>query len=303
MQQKTVWRLVLRIAALTLGFAACYGIVYAAGLWVVPVVDGLDKAILAAINPDAYLPVVDEFFRALTDYTNPVLIVSFFAWIVAYGLYRILPAYKSIFSGLLAATAVVMAGLAAFGKLWPNSAYRGVNVLEVAAFLVSLGVMAYVFHKMNHEQMRRFGRLFWLMLLSVYLTDFRATQPIKDSIARPRPFNDANKPWNEQVRSIPDEHLTGANSFPSGHTSGTFSAITPLFWYVCSRKGRAALLGWGALQGLSRVYTAAHFPFCVLMGGLLGFAVGTLVFFTLGGPSLRGARSRADAGAAPRTAP
>lgn len=210
MQKSTLMNIAVRVTALALGFAACYGIVYAAGLWIVPVVDGLDKAILAAINPDAYVPVLDEFLRALTDYTNPILIVSFFAWMVAYGLYCLLPQYKTIFTGLLTVTAVVMAALAAFGKLWPNSVYWGANILEVAAFLIAIGAAGYVFHKMNHDQMRRFGRLFWLILLSVYLTNFCATEPIKKSIARPRPFNEANAPWNKQVRSVPDEYLVGA---------------------------------------------------------------------------------------------
>ena len=43
---------------------------------------------------------------------------------------------------------------------------------------------------------------------------------------------------------------------------------------------------WATLQGVGRVYTAAHFPFCVFMGGLLGFGMGTLIFFALWGPSL-----------------
>lgn len=288
MHRSTLTNLVVRLLILGGGFGALYGFVYAAGLWIVPLVDGVDKAILAAINPDSYLPVFDEFIRALTDYTNLVLGFSIIAWMVAYGLYRLLPKYKSVFTGLLAITAIVMTVLAAIGKLWPNSTLLGANIIEVLAFLIALSAATYAFHRMNHDQLRRFGRLFWLLLLSVYLADIRATNPIKDSIARPRPFNEANRPWNEAVRPIPDELLRGANSFPSGHTSGTFSLLTPIFWYVRKPKARAGLLSWCVLQGFSRVYTGAHFPFCVLMGGLLGFGVGTLVFFTLGGPSLRG---------------
>jgi membrane-associated phospholipid phosphatase len=140
---------------------------------------------------------------------------------------------------------------------------------------------------MDDAWMRSFGRMFWLALLSVYLTDFVATDYLKEAVARPRPLNGANKPWNEQVRIIPDEVLRGNNSYPSGHTSSTFALLTPYFWYTRKRKVRAGLMTWCVLQGFSRVYTAAHFPFCCLMGALLGFGVGTLVFFTLGGPALR----------------
>ena len=288
MNRSRLVNVVVRLLILGTGFGALYGLVYAAGVWIVPLVDPLDKAILAAINPDSYFPVLDEVIRAITDYTNPVVAISLIAWMVAYGLYRLLPKYKQVFTGLLAITTAVMTVLAAAGKLWPNSTLLGANIIEVLAFLVLLSAATLAFHRMNHDQMTRFGRMFWLLLLSVYLADIRATNPIKESIARPRPFNDANKPWNESVRPIPDELLRGANSFPSGHTSGTFSLLTPLFWYVRKRKARAGIFCWCALQGFSRVYTAAHFPFCVLMGGILGFGIGTLVFFTLGGPALRG---------------
>jgi membrane-associated phospholipid phosphatase len=43
------------------------------------------------------------------------------------------------------------------------------------------------------------------------------------------------------------------------------------------------MMGWAGLLGFSRVYTAAHFPFCCIMAGVLGFSVGTLVFFCTGG--------------------
>jgi len=325
----------LRVLLLVAGVAAISGAVYAAGLWLVPVVDGIDKAILAWVNPDEYVPVLDEFLRALTDYSNLVIAAPLIAWMVAFGLYRLVvgdrhvsparrgvacasprgvglrtgtsrppsprlrrtgsmtrslvpvPGAKRVFTVLLAMSGIVIAVFAALGKIWPNSTLVGANILEVVALVAAFAAATCAFHRMTPEQMRRFARLFWLILLSVYLTTFRATEPIKEAVARPRPFNDAHKPWNEGVRPIPDEFLRGANSFPSGHASGTFSLLTPLFWYVRNRKGRTAILGWAGLQGFARVYTAAHFPFCVIMGGLLGFTIGTLVFFTLGGPALR----------------
>ncbi len=149
--------------------------------------------------------------------------------------------------------------------------------------------------------MRRFSLLFWLVLLSALSTGVFATDKIKASVARPRPLSGHNEPWNEGLRIVPDEVLRGSNSFPSGHTSGTFSLLTPFFWYVRDRRGRAGILGWGLLQGFSRIYTVAHFPFDVLMGGLLGFGVGTLVFFTLGGPALRGPAEKDDASERART--
>ncbi len=280
-------KLAIRVAIVAVGFCAIAGTVYAAGLYLVPYTDSTDKAILAACNPDEYLPGVDQFFRALTDYTNYLLAVPLISWMIAYGLYRLSPRFKNVIVGLLAVDTIVFTVLTAMGKLWPNKTYAGVNVLLVVSTLIAFSVMTYLFYSMSHESMRRFARVFWLILLSVYLTDRVATENIKKAVGRPRPLNDANKPWNEHVRIIPDEVLRGNNSFPSGHTSGTFSLITPIFWYTRNRKVKAGLFGWACLQGFSRVYTAAHFPFCVLMGGLLGFGVGTLIFFAFGGESLR----------------
>jgi len=261
--------------------------VYATGRWLVPFFDPLDKSILAVCNPDNHIPGLDQFMRAWTDYCNFLISTPTLSWIVAYGLCRLMPRYKVVVTGLLIVETLVFAVLAAMGKIWPNKTYVGPNVMLVVGILIVFGGAAYLFHRMDRDALRRFSMVLMLVFLSGYLTGYLSTNKIKNAVARPRPLHDANKPWNEQIRTIPDEVLRGRNSFPSGHTSGTFGLITPLFWYTRNRKARAGLLGLGVLQGFSRVYTAAHFPFCCLMGGILGFLNGTIIFFALGGPYLR----------------
>ncbi len=285
MNRATALKAIGRLGILAAGFAFVAGLVYEAGIWLVPLTDGIDKAILAAINPDVYVPGLDQFFRALTDYTNFLIPLPLISWMVAYQIYRLLPRYKSYITGLLAVETVVVTVMAAAGRMWPNSVYTGANVLLIASCAAFVGLTTYLFYTMDDDSMRRFGRTFWLVLISIYMTELLGVERIKEAVARPRPFNDANKPWNEHVRPIPDEYLQGRNSYPSGHTAATFGLLTPLFWHARSRKVRGGLLAWGCLQGVSRVYTAAHFPSDCLMGGLLGFTTGTLVFFTLWGRS------------------
>ena len=331
MKLERVGNVVVRLQIVAVGFALAYGILYAAGKFLVPLTDGADKAILAFINPDTYAPGLDELFRAINDYTNPVILLPFICWMLFYAFYRLspgqgtlyypafsaivlvltglmctllrdkpwspllvglagapllgfLPRKKSIFTAIFAVVAVVL--LMVMYKYWHNKVYVGANVLLVLMCLAGFGTFIWMFRTMSDDTMRRFSRVFWLVLLAGVMTDFGITQPIKETIKRPRPFNDANKPWNEKIRPIPEEVLKGTNSFPSGHTSGTFALLTPLFWFARDRRVRAGLMLWATLQGVGRVYTAAHFPFCVLMGGLLGFGMGTLIFFTLWGPSL-----------------
>jgi membrane-associated phospholipid phosphatase len=337
-----VGSVVVRLLILAAGFGIAYGVLYAAGKLLVPLTDSADKAILAAINPDTYAPGLDELFRAINDYTNPLILLPFICWMIFYALYSLSPKKKLIYYLVFTAVMLTLSGLIyrAYGKTalpqlipvfvilviapllgllprrkpvlgwafavisvvllavmfksWKNHTYIGANVLMVLMSIAAFGTFIWLFRTMDDDTMRRFSRVFWLVLLAGLLTDFGVTQPIKSAIARPRPLNDANKPWNNTVRPIPDEILRGNNSFPSGHTSGAFALLTPLFWFTRDRRVRGGLMLWATLQGVGRVYTAAHFPFCVLMGGLLGFSMGTLIFFTLWGPSLWPDRERAQ---------
>lgn len=328
------------------GYAVLWAGVHAFGVVGVPAVTGLDHAVSEFMNPDTYVPLVDEFFRSLTDYSNFVFTLPLISLAVAVGLYslsrmpagkaaqraglacllcwgvigllasmekevasvalglaavppviillgvvppRLIPALpaKAWITTLLALECVAVLAFWAAGKLWWNAGLVGANYMLLPFLLLFFVGMVVVFHRMHDEDKSRYVGIFWLVLLSILLVSLGATNRTKENIARPRPLAEANKPWNEALRAIPEETLRGASSYPSGHTSGTFALITPLFWWLRDRRMRAALLGWGVLQGVSRVYTVAHFFSDCLLGGLLGFGTGTLIFFLLNGPALR----------------
>jgi undecaprenyl-diphosphatase len=63
-------------------------------------------------------------------------------------------------------------------------------------------------------------------------------------------------------------------SFPSGHTSRAFLLVAVVGLH--ERKWLPALLPYGVLAGLARVYEGAHYPSDVLAGALLGLAIGVL---------------------------
>ena len=104
------------------------------------------------------------------------------------------------------------------------------------------------------------------------VTTYLLNLAIKKLVKRPRPF-------------ITDVHLVPVYrpdeySFPSGHTSSAFSAVTSLSrvypkWYVI-----APSFLWASAVGYSRMYLGVHYPTDVTSGAVLGvgtaFAMGFL---------------------------
>lgn len=277
----------VRLLLLLAGTATVTGLSYLTGRFVVPLTDLLDRKMILAFNPDHYLPGFDQLFRAVSDHTMLLISVSIISWSIAYGLWRLFPRGRTALAVVLGVETLALAGFAIANRLIPNSTYTGVLLLLTLGVLACMGATTYAFYTLPPERMTAVTRLYGLILITVLLTNPLATDWLKKTIARPRPMNALNENWNTQLRPVPDELVRGANSFPSGHTSSTFALLTPVFWFVRDRRVRLGLMTWCVLQGMSRVYTVAHFPLCCLVGGVLGFTIGTMVFFLLGGPSLR----------------
>jgi membrane-associated phospholipid phosphatase len=336
----------VRWMLLLAGYGALWGATQLFGMHGLTYVVAWDRALSAAINPDAYFPFVDEFFRAVTDYSEFTISVPLVSLAIAIGIYRFTqmnraqaalwggglvalwwvvlfvvgrdedlsssvliglglapvlllvlgagpallnPAFNTRrwIAGMLCVETLIVLGLWASRKLFWNEGLVGANFVFLPVLIASFGLMVYLFFSLGEDALRRYTRIFWLVTLSTVMVGLIATKITKESVARPRPLAESNKPWNEALRPIPEETLRGASSFPSGHTSGTFAMLTPVFWWTRSRRARAGLLGWGVLQGASRIYTVAHFTSDCIFGAMLGFGTGTLIFFLLGGPALR----------------
>jgi membrane-associated phospholipid phosphatase len=88
------------------------------------------------------------------------------------------------------------------------------------------------------------------------------TYLIKALVKRPRPYI--------TYPDLKNQTTEGSYSFPSGHTSSTFSIATSLSlnypkWYVI-----APAYLWAGATGFSRMYLNVHYPTDVLTGAALG---------------------------------
>lgn len=84
---------------------------------------------------------------------------------------------------------------------------------------------------------------------------------VKDLVMRPRPFQQ----YGVMELLIPPPP---GSSFPSGHASSSFAALTVLC--ATNRKVRIPASAYALLIAFSRVYVFVHFPSDVLAGTLLG---------------------------------
>ena len=69
------------------------------------------------------------------------------------------------------------------------------------------------------------------------------------------------------------------NSFPSGHTATTLSTMTVLFmsakrYFIHYKPVKCFCVIFCILIAFSRIYIGMHYPFDVLIGGLIGLACG-----------------------------
>jgi undecaprenyl-diphosphatase len=98
------------------------------------------------------------------------------------------------------------------------------------------------------------------------------TQILKHSLSRPRPRIMDTTSWD-----IGPTLESGLDSFPSGHTSASFSVAMVFAYYF--PKGRMLWFGLASFNALCRVIKGSHFPTDVLGGLLLGIGSGLVLVY------------------------
>lgn len=115
-----------------------------------------------------------------------------------------------------------------------------------------------------------------LYVFSSTAITYGLTELIKHIVKRPRPYI-------QNIKIVPVYQASGT-SFPSGHTSTTFSTATALSiaypkWYVI-----APAFLWAGSVGYSRSYLGVHYPTDVAAGAVLGAGTAVGLSFMKGKP-------------------
>ena len=247
----------------------------------------MDWRILLAINPDRPIPVLDGFMIFITDFSIPLFGLVLVCWEIAY--------LFSMHSGLarrnsaiaLRASGIFFAGFALSAAVWSGYDRPFLFIPLSLSVLAAFWIQSYSFIAWNEREREVFHLLFWVILISVLLNEVSAEVIIKNAVARARPLAEAYVPLNTGLRKIPGEIVESGYSYVAGHSSAFFAMVTPLMWYVSRMEIKVMLFLWAIIHALSRVYLAAHFPFCSLMGSGLGFLMAAVVIKYSGISALR----------------
>ncbi len=142
------------------------------------------------------------------------------------------------------------------------------------AFWIPFYVFILSFIVFNRKLIPKISILF--LILTVSVSDFTSSKLIKNTVERPRPCHELSGVDYVNLKV----HCGGGYSFTSSHATNHFAVGSFLFFLLGGflKKYKYLLLIWAGLISFAQVYVGVHFPIDVTCGGLLGFAIGYLMF-------------------------
>ena len=144
------------------------------------------------------------------------------------------------------------------------------HISDCGGFVTLLVICVLAILVLRYYKRQRYLEIAKMCLYALVLSGVIAAC-LKLTYQSPRPFTVLE---NVRQLTIPTE----PNSFPSGHTSSTFSVVSVLVWTLRENKAVVCLLVLFAfLLAFSRIYVGVHYPFDVLVGAIVGVSSGAVV--------------------------
>ena len=239
--------------------------------------DEIDWRILLLLNPNSPIPVVDDLMILITDFSMPLFVLVFLFWEIGYQASKRARIAKKNVENSLKIIGIIFSTIITSAYFWAGYEHRSIFFPLAIIFAGAFWLMGSTIGRYKEEKLRQVNRLFWITILAALLTELASEEIIKDAVMRPRPLSDAYAVYNKEIRTVADEIVRGGNSYVAGHSAAFFAMITPMIYFASKRWLKAGLLLWALVHAFTRVYLAAHFPYCSLMGALFGFSMATLV--------------------------
>lgn len=117
------------------------------------------------------------------------------------------------------------------------------------------------------------------LALAVALTDQTCATVIRPLVERLRPSNLLN-PLSDHTQIV-DGYRGGNYGFPSCHAANSFTLAVFMMLAVRRRSFSIFILTWAILNSYSRIYLGVHYPGDLLVGALIGSAIGVVCFRTV----------------------
>lgn len=259
---------------LIFGFIVITAVVYALSFFIT---DEIDWPILLFLNPDSPVPVIDEMMILVTDFSMLGFGLVFLFWKIAYHISKNDCKAKENAEKTLKIIGMIVLFMAGSGYFWAGYEH---SIIFFPLAVISFGAFWFIgktLTRYDEGKLKQINRLFWITLFATLLTELSAEVIIKNVVARSRPLSGFYAAYNEGVRKLADEIVQGGHSYVAGHSAVFFAMITPMVYFVSKKPVKVALFIWASVHAFSRVYLAAHFPYCSLMGAASGFSMATLI--------------------------
>ena len=246
-----------------------------------------DINLLLFLNPDNYVPLLDQLVIFQTDWGAYYMAVLTIAWLVGYYSSRRSVRAQEITQKIYYGLAVVFglwhgAGMFIQKKgifWWGKVEYTSVFLLLGLVLFGGFFLIGRLLTELSDDDQRKITQACWLVIVCVFFVNTLGEDPINAFVKRPRPLHDSNEAWNGAIRRLDDEVVRGGFSYISGHTSSFWAQTVVFFWLIRSWRIRLPLLALGIFHGYTRIYTTAHFPYCVIMATFFGFGVSSMVYY------------------------